>query len=1135
MTSPDPSRPPLPDVLRAFGWEERFELLDRIGSGAMGQVWLARERGKGKTVALKMLDPSRVGDEQTLARLDIEAATLMKLREAGAHPNVVPILDFKLTHSQACLVMEFIPGSHLKKWCEAHQLDLQARVRLVADVARACGWFHALGVVHRDLKPANILVNATTQQPVIVDFSIAKLDDGLPITLTNEALGTAPYMAPEQLDRSRGAVTPATDVYALGATLYELLTQVHPHPGDLPQIIRRHADEVRPAPPSALNPTVPRDLECVCLKALAYRQADRYADGSALAADLERFLAGQPVTARPLSRMTFLVRQARRKPAFAAAIAACIGFAFVALGNGYRQHIERQVHVLESALATAMQEGEWNPESLRRAQGTLAMLARHEPELAEKQRLLFRDDVVHDVELRLQQNHLLGSDFDWLKATTTWLDAELPAQSARLKQLITERQGRWETWVDLRPPFEALPRLFPRTNVREEDGVLRPIYSDSLRTIPAVVVTEDVTVPAEMSATFHADPGTFQRIAMDLTYQETRATAYLNRISAASGGFKERAGLSGVAPDSFVFYISHNTSFQQAVVIPDTTLLDKPFRMTLLVERDWAEADINGQWRVRMDVPFALGSSKAGNQCRISWPKTVAMKELTLRTRRSDATSPLEEADILASQANWAPARKLYEKLIGDPVYGAEAEFKLAECLHLTQDTAGAIARWERLANGPTSAWQERAVFRLWRLHAARPGGLEQAAPWLRRIAEPLPVSLQNQIRPQGDEFETLSAAYVAIGLTTALPRVDADAIADAAKAYRLLGISPVQIGSRFALAHHSAGLDVSAHDLFKNALGDPEAIRRESKDMQAAINCLDQWCRLSPSESRDRLASLLHIWRSTQPREPSVQAFWHMEQARRAARAADLRTAVTEIRETRPFEKADTRVLTSAWLLEGMLYRMQGNEDEAQSAWRKALEVARTVTMKHATHLCDSVVLHSLMQSWDLRSAGDVLTPLAGRHISRKDSGDAQAAFNKAFLTDPAWLSTFNAVLQGERGRKFAEDYALCRVPPRELVLRFYRMLFEQHFLSTAFAKAGEGERDRVVRIVDQLVTEMAMNPRGEIAHLYAYLRAWADPARDAGVFDPAGLYAPALIEELKWLLSARRQALEVRSAVQF
>lgn len=1123
MSSESLPRSTPPSLLQAFAWAERFDLLERIGSGAMGQVWLARERLTDRTVALKMLDPARVGDEQTLARLDIEAATLVKLREAGAHANVVPILDFKLTDSQACLVMEFIPGSNLKRWCEVHQLDFRARVKLIAEVARACGWFHGLGVVHRDLKPANILVNATTQQPVIVDFSIAKLDDGLPITLTNEALGTAPYMAPEQLDRSRGAITPATDVYALGATLYELLTQVPPHPGDLPQIIRRHADEVRPAPPSALNPEIPRDLECVCLKALAHRPGDRYADGKTLAADLERFLNGQPVTARPLSRMTYLVRQARRKPALTAAIAACIGFGAVALWNGHRQRVEREVHALESRLTTAMQEGEWSPEALDHAEQSLTVLSEHAPELGGRQRQMFHQDVVADLKRRLQQNHLQESDFDWLNSTVEWLRPRLPDQAAQMETLIQERRGRWQTWVDLRPPFEALPRLFPRITVREEGGMLYPVYSDALGSTPGVVVTEEVSVPAEISATFQVDPRSFVRLALDLTFQESRATAALYRVAKASSGFKKKAGLTAADPDSLVLYISHNRDFQQAIHIPDTALLEKPLRLTLLVERDWAEADLNGQWRVRMDMPFSLGSSETGNQCRISWPKTAALKELTLRTRRGDAVSPLEEADVLASQSQWTAARRLYENLVGDPVYGAEAEYKIAECLHRANDTGGAVARWERLASGPASTWQDRALFRLWRLHAVRPGGLPQAAPYLRRLSEPLPISLQSQIRPLGGEYEAINGAYASVGMGIVLPRVDAGGVADATKAYRLLAVSPTQIGSRFALAYHIAGLDVPAHNMFKEALADPVAASRDEKDLQAAINCLDQWCRLCPAENRDRLATLIHLWHATLPKQPSVQTLWHMEQARRAARAADLDEAITQIRMTHPFEKADDRVLTTAWLLEGMLYRMQGAEDQAQGAWKKALEIARSITMKHPLHLCDSVVLHCLTQGWDLRSAGDVLTTLAGRHLRDGERTAAQMAFNQTFLGDPAWLTTFNDLLQGEHGRKFTEDYLLCREPPRQLVLRFYRMLFEHHFLATAFPQATPEQTGRVRRIVDRLGNEMVMNPRGDITHLHAYLRAWADPAAAAGVFDSAVLYSPDLVAEMRWLLSAR------------
>ncbi|MBK8093150.1 MAG: serine/threonine protein kinase [Verrucomicrobiaceae bacterium] len=317
----------------------------------------------------------------------------------------------------------------------------------MAQIARAAGWFHGLGIVHRDLKPANILVHATSQQPVIVDFSIAKVEDTLTLTLTNEALGTAPYMAPEQFDKRRGPITPSTDVYALGATLYELLTQVHPHPGEFTVIIQRHNDEVRPAPPSALNPAVPRDLECILLKALSHQPLDRYTDGTALADDLDRFLAGEPVKARPLSLATRIVRHARRKPALTAALAACLVLGGIALWNGQRQAAQRQRFDLETQLTTAMQYEHWSKSSLSDAEATLAALAQHDATLATTLRQHHQQDVVHDIEARLQQPHLLEADFIWLRNTAEWL-----VHASQSRQSISKASS---------PPAAAAGRRLP--------------------------------------------------------------------------------------------------------------------------------------------------------------------------------------------------------------------------------------------------------------------------------------------------------------------------------------------------------------------------------------------------------------------------------------------------------------------------------------------------------------------------------------------------------------------------------------------------------------------------------------------------------------------------------------------------
>jgi hypothetical protein len=337
-----------------------------------------------------------------------------------------------------------------------------------------------------------------------------------------------------------------------------------------------------------------------------------------------------------------------------------------------------------------------------------------------------------------------------------------------------------------------------------------------------------------------------------------------------------------------------------------------------------------------------------------------------------------------------------------------------------------------------------------------------------------------------------------------------------------------VQTANRFAMAYHFARLDQEACSLYKESLADPAACAAQPLNLSAGTNCLDQWCRIVHSERDPNLMKKLVLWQKVLRKDGSVQTIWEMEKARRVARGGDLSGALATASAATltPPEDLDNRVHTSLWLLEGAIYRALGQEDKAQFAWKKGLEMASTVTMKHPLHLCDRVLMHSLTQTWDLRNAGEVLTIIAGRHLKGSECTAAQAAFNTAFLTDPAWITTFNAVLQDERGRKFASDYALCLDPPRELVQRFYRLLFEHYFQSSAFPSATAEQTTRVRQIVDALVTEMSMNPRGEIAHFYAYLHAWNDPIAARTFFDQAYPYTPALIENMKWLLTQRHPA---------
>ena len=305
----------------------RYELLAEIGRGGMGVVYRARQPGLGREVAVKVLASGPFAARGFVERLRTEAAVLGRLH----HPGVVTVHEVGVADGQPFLVMELVPGGSLADRVAERPLPPAAAAELMFQVALAIEHAHAAGVWHRDLKPGNILLDAEGR-PRVTDFGLAKLaetDSGL--TLSGQALGTPGYLAPEQVDSSLHAPGPWTDVYALGAVLYHLLTG---RPVFRAANVRETFHQTltsEPASPRALNPGVPADLEVICLKCLAKEPARRYPTAAALAEDLQRHLAGRPILARPLGVPARLVRWGRRNPLLAAVSAALLAGAVASL------------------------------------------------------------------------------------------------------------------------------------------------------------------------------------------------------------------------------------------------------------------------------------------------------------------------------------------------------------------------------------------------------------------------------------------------------------------------------------------------------------------------------------------------------------------------------------------------------------------------------------------------------------------------------------------------------------------------------------------------------------------------------------------------------------------------------------
>jgi hypothetical protein len=284
-----------------------YEVLQELGRGGMGVVYRARHRGLKREVAVKMISAGWLLSKDGVRRFGAEA----ELAAALDHPGIIPIYEVGEHAGRPFFAMKLVEGGGLPRHLPRLLADRRAAVRLLAQVARAVHYAHQHGVLHRDLKPANILLDGRGE-PVVADFGLAKrLDGGATLSASGAVLGTPSYMAPEQVTDSKG-VTTAADVYGLGAILFELLTGRPPFRADGALETLHQVQHDPPPPPRSLNPSVDPVLELVCLKCLEKDPQRRYGSAQALAADLEHWLAGEPVSIRPPSLTALLRAWARQ-------------------------------------------------------------------------------------------------------------------------------------------------------------------------------------------------------------------------------------------------------------------------------------------------------------------------------------------------------------------------------------------------------------------------------------------------------------------------------------------------------------------------------------------------------------------------------------------------------------------------------------------------------------------------------------------------------------------------------------------------------------------------------------------------------------------------------------------------------
>src|SRR6516165_4371115 len=293
-----------------------YELLEEIGRGGQGVVYRARQKSLNRTVALKVIGLGQWATEAHLKRFRREAEAAASLDHSG----IVPIYEVGERDGSCYFSMKFVEGGQLDAVVRREPMPLRRAVELIVKVARTVHYAHEHGILHRDIKPGNILLDSKGE-PHLTDFGLARLvETESTVTRTLEVLGTPSYMAPEQAAAKNTELSSATDVYGLGAVLYQLLTGHPPFAGGTTYETIKLLLDTEPRPLRSLNPKIDRELSTICLKCLEKDPNRRYHSALALAEDLEHWLKHEPIQAKPSGFFTHVRKWVRRNPSTTALV-----------------------------------------------------------------------------------------------------------------------------------------------------------------------------------------------------------------------------------------------------------------------------------------------------------------------------------------------------------------------------------------------------------------------------------------------------------------------------------------------------------------------------------------------------------------------------------------------------------------------------------------------------------------------------------------------------------------------------------------------------------------------------------------------------------------------------------------------
>ena len=691
----------------------KFQLLEAVGEGGFGTVYRARDTELNRTVAIKLPRFGAMGGEAQRERFLREARAAAQLR----HPHICPVYEVGRSEQQMFIALGFIEGQDLRKWSIERRLTARESAELVAKIARAVHYAHEHGVIHRDIKPANVVMDTASGEPVLMDFGLAKqLDDAEgQLTQSGDVMGTPAYMAPEQAAGRLEQIGRTTDVYSLGALLYELVAGKPPFEGTVGEILVKVQSE-SPLPLRKRAPQAHQDLETICLKAMRKEPPERYATAAELADDLERFTAGEAILARREGPLRRVIRRVRRRPlqSFIVVLAATAVLAGVLLARHglATRWVGEQLALVEAELDRA----EFTGEQLERIDRMIGGLQRSAPDRAEAARSRLSARFAEVLQEKIRRPRLEDAEIGPLRSAIALLAARDSEAARGLEEELSRRAAQWQQLFVLSSPFANVGRVLEAPSVRvERQRLLRsPSGQKNLRLLTQVTCPGHVQLEADFDASWQAAGG------LGLLLNATAADGYQFRLvqdetPAAGPDLSELGEMEVRSP--LALEISRGEILLRREPVEPGDIPGNLLRLRARREGSRLSLWLNERSPLIFEDAFPMSPAEPG-VFGLLLPQGVGVVRLAASQQNvSSAASPLERADASYSDARFAEALAVYQALgdgAADARIRAEAQYKAAMCLVGLDRPTEAEKLLLALAAEPGERWPALAAVQLW-------------------------------------------------------------------------------------------------------------------------------------------------------------------------------------------------------------------------------------------------------------------------------------------------------------------------------------------------------------------------------------------------------------------------------------